>query len=330
MEESDDPRQREVQNVWPADTGRGEVDAFLTLASMRGIGSKTLYDWAEAGHQYSDLVAHGLTDDNSSWRARYAEAEERAVRVRELLDRLQVALVLRNDHRFPAQFLELERPPHWLFVQGSVSGLSEPSVAIVGTRQPSDDGVFLTRYVGACLSEWGVTTVSGLATGIDQLIHKHSLRAGVSTIAVLGTGILEDYPKGAGAMRERILATGGSIVTEYLPYASYSAENFVQRNRLQAALGRALIPVEWNRRSGTAHTVRFASALRRPIAFLRLPEWPLQKVQLERGLGIETGTLFTIPRDHNLLDRFVHSAVSIRRSRTDPQLSLFHQDSPKC
>lgn len=86
-------------------------------------------------------------------------------------------------------------------------------------------------------------------------------------------------------MRERILAAGGAIVTEYLPRASYSGDHFVQRNRLQAALGRVLIPVEWSRRSATAHTVRFASELERPIACLRLPHWPAERVQLEQALG---------------------------------------------
>jgi hypothetical protein len=111
------------------------------------------------------------------------------------------------------------------------------------------------------LADWRRASIS--------LAHEHSLRAGVPTIAVLGTGILDEYPKGSAIMRERIIADGGTIVTEYLPHISYSAKNFVQRNRLQAALGQVLIPVEWSRRSGTAHTVRFASALERPIACRR-------------------------------------------------------------
>src|SRR3546814_20043856 len=64
-----------------------------------------------------------------------------------------------------------------------------------------------------------------------------------------------------------------------------------QRNRLQAALGRILIPAEWNRRSGTAHTVRFATSLGRPIACLRLPEWCEDRVVLERGMGPPTGEI---------------------------------------
>ena len=177
--------------------------------------------------------------------------------------------------------------------------------------------------MGACLGEWGVPTVSGLAAGIDQLAHEHSLRAGVPTIAVLGTGMLEDYPKGSGRLRAEILATGGAIVSEYLPTSSYSAENFVQRNRLQAALGRALIPAEWKRRSGTAHTVRFATALGRPIACLRLPEWSEERVVLERGMGLPTGEIFTVPHDQGSFDAFVRAAIGKSSPAQLGQLSLF-------
>jgi predicted Rossmann fold nucleotide-binding protein DprA/Smf involved in DNA uptake len=183
--------------------------------------------------------------------------------------------------------------------------------------------LFLARYVGACLGDWAVPTVSGLAAGIDQLAHEYSLRAHVPTIAVLGTGILEDYPRGSEELRERILAAGGSIVTEYLPNASYSAENFVQRNRLQAGLGRVVIPVEWSRGSGTAHTVRFATELRRPIACLRLPDWPSEKVQFEPGLGKETGAIFTVPRDQREFGSFVTNALGEGRKLDIDQLSLF-------
>ena len=65
------------------------------------------------------------------------------------------------------------------------------------------------------------------------------------TVAVLGTGILSDYPKGAVELRERILEGGGSLVTEYLPRETYSAENFVKRNRIQAALGPSRTSSSW-------------------------------------------------------------------------------------
>jgi DNA processing protein len=314
-----------------------EARAFLALSTIRGIGQKMLFSLAESGRSFRDALEYGPQDAHPAagerdrppserdWSANRREALERGDRLAAALDRLGVILAFRDAAGFPAALMDLDRPPHWLFVQGSVSLLSEPSIAIVGTRKPSPDGYFLTRYVGACLSDWGAPTVSGLAAGIDQLAHEHSLRAGVPTIAVLGTGMLEDYPRGSAALRDQILSEGGSVISEYLPNVSYSAENFVQRNRLQAALGRLLIPTEWNRRSGTAHTVRFATALGRPIACLRLPEWPSDRVMFEPGLGIPGGTIFTVPRDQALFDDYVRGALDRRAPVQPGQLSLFEE-----
>jgi DNA processing protein len=317
----------------------GQTQAFLTLAAIRGIGHKTLFDLAEGDHSFTDLLELGPSEalpfvrrspgkgDATSpvWTAVRAEAAERAARMADLLQAMDVRLIFRDDPNFPPALLDLERPPRWLFIQGSLSVLRMPSVAIVGTREPSQDGLSLARYVGACLSDWPGGTVSGLAAGIDQLAHESSLRAEVRTIAVLGTGILDNYPKGPHLLRERILGAGGTIISEYLPRASYSAENFVQRNRLQAALGRVLIPVEWARRGGTAHTVRFATELQRPIACLRLADWPSDRVMLEPGPGSESGKIFTVPREQDAFDRFVRAALDDTPPPALRQLSLFDE-----
>lgn len=321
----------------PVDRAR-EARAFLTLASIRGVGHKTLADLADAGHRFAEVLddapaellprrAGGGRDAvPADWRMVLGEAQAHAFEMGDRLSEMGVRLLFRDDPRFPRALLELERPPHWLFVQGAMAPLAMSAVAIVGTRKPSEDGLFLARYVGACLADWPAATVSGLAAGIDQLAHESSLRAQVPTIAVLGTGILDNYPKGSDAVRQRILEAGGTIVSEYLPRASYSAENFVQRNRLQAALGRILIPVEWARRSGTAHTVRFATALGRPIACLRLADWPADRVALEPGLGRETGEIFTVPREQGAFDHFVRVALGIAPPPIVGQLSLFDED----
>ncbi len=311
-----------------------EKRAFLALSTVRGIGQKTLFAMADDRRSFSEALEYGPDATNPAgsdgkpiserqWSRVRGHALTQGDRLAEHLETLGIGLLFRGSPGFPSALLDLERPPHWLFVQGSVERLAEPSIAIVGTRKPSGDGFFLSRYVGACLGEWGAPTVSGLAAGIDQLAHEHSLRAGVPTIAVLGTGMLEDYPKGAGRLRDHILGTGGTIVSEYLPMASYSAENFVQRNRLQAALGRILIPAEWNRRSGTAHTVRFATSLGRPIACLRLPEWCEDRVVLERGMGLPTGEIFTVPHDQARFDAFVRTAIGKSSPAQLGQLSLF-------
>jgi hypothetical protein len=153
------------------------------------------------------------------------------------------------------------------------------------------------------------------------------LRFKVPTIAVLGTGILSEYPKGVMDLKERIVAGGGAIISEYLPHETYSAQNFVMRNRLQAALGRVLIPVEWNPKSGTAHTVRFAAALKRPIVYLRMPDWDENRMSLGKMSGISTARMFTIPGDEVELKDFVKSVISLPvqadKPTDKPQLSLF-------
>lgn len=338
--EADWPRTRERAalgySAAPAES-EDEVLAFLALAAIRGVGHKTLFDLADAGHRFADVLSDAPAEllpaarrsgakraaPAADWAAVCSEAADQALRMRDLLRGMGVRLVFRSDPDFPASLLELERPPHWLFVQGAIAPLMMPSMAIVGTRKPSADGLLLARYVGACFADWSVPTVSGLAAGIDQLAHECSLRAGVPTIAVLGTGILDNYPRGSDALRRRILDAGGTIISEYLPRASYSAENFVQRNRLQAALGRLLIPVEWARRSGTAHTVRFATELQRPIACLRLTDWPTDWVMLAPGLGSETGEIFTLPSEQDGFDRFVRMAIGDLPPPTRGQLSLF-------
>ena len=217
-----------------------ELVAFVGLASWRGVGQKRLYEIAETGKPYvqsfDELLLNAPTEISANPRNHLDHA-------RRLLDELHqrgVLILLRSDPRFPASLMDLARPPHWLFVQGDVELLKEPSIGIVGTRKPTSDGLFLARYVGSCLRDWGRTTVSGLAMGIDTIAHEQSIRACVPTIAVLGTNILEEYPRGSSSLREKIIASGGAIVSEYIPSVSYSAENFVQRNRLQAALGQLL------------------------------------------------------------------------------------------
>ena len=123
------------------------------------------------------------------------------------------------------------------------------------------------------------------------------------------SGILSDYPRGAEGLRDRILEQGGALVTEYLPRESYSAENFVKRNRLQAALGKLLVPLEWNFRSGTAHTVRYATSMGRPIACLRLPDWTEDRVVLSKACGGDRGRTFTVPGQEPEFRQFVGDAL---------------------
>lgn len=310
--------------------------AFLALSAIRGVGFETLRRISASGKSFQSVIelenvneVHQLlgraelqaNDDGAqAWRETRARALDSAQRRCAELALSNVSILFQGDKDFPPQLNDLSNTPRWLFVQGSTSILSRPSISVVGSRNASKDGVWLTRYVGHWLSEFGVPTVSGLAEGIDQEIHSASIDAGVPTIAFLGTGIFTEYPKDSYKLRDAILDSGGAIATEYLIKEGYSAANFVRRNRLQAALGRLLIPTEWAVKSGTAHTVRYAHELLRPIAFLRTPAqrdlgWVPREYAPQNGF-------FTIPIEQQRFVDFVFTHLNSQPKLENTQLKL--------
>lgn len=252
---------------------QNERIAFFALTSLKGVGFWSLHKIASSGSSFKEALKNlensgfGTGNEDSTLESLWAQG----LAIGRQLLAADVRLIFQKEPSFPRRLIDIVDAPHWLFVQGDQTNLDKPSVTIVGTRKPSSDGLFLTRCVMACLARSSKVTVSGLALGIDQTVHEESLRYGMPTVAVLGTGIWQDYPKGSEVLRKAILSAGGTIITEYLPSQSYSRENFVRRNRLQAALGDALIPTEWNIKSGTAHTVKFASIYGKPIINVSLP-----------------------------------------------------------
>lgn len=260
---------------------RNEKIAFLALSSLKGIGFWTLYKLAKSGVSFKDVLKESggkffdkVYDDDDSPEGVARQQDElwqKGLALARGLFSENIRLLFKDESGFPSKLKDIPDAPYWIFVQGDVTVLFRKSVAVVGTRLPSDDGAFLSKLVLATLEKFKCVTVSGLALGVDQLAHFGSLRYGLKTIAVLGTGILGNYPKGSEILRRKILDSGGCIVSEYLPQQSYSAENFIRRNRLQAALCDLLVPVEWGVKSGTAHTVKFAAKYNKPIINLYMP-----------------------------------------------------------
>ena len=153
-----------------------------------------------------------------------------------------IRFLFSDDDAFPRRLARMPEVlrPHWIFVAGN--GLLErPSLAIVGTRDASETGSFLSRYAVSCAAELGAPVVSGLAHRIDRLVHEWCHHVSLPTISVLGTEILVNYPARHAPLSEAILAAGGALVGEYLPDQEPSGQPFVWRNRLQAALGCATI-----------------------------------------------------------------------------------------
>lgn len=290
------------------DYWRHERIAFLALANLKGVGFHTLYKLSKSGKSFNEALRNpssaGLdryigdgSYDQSHGRILWEEGLRQA---RELANQ-NIVLIFKNEVDFPAKLYDIPDSPEWIFVQGNILNLYKPAVSVVGTRKPSEDGLFLTKFVVAAVAHHKCATVSGLALGIDQAAHVESIRYGIPTVAVLGTGICQNYPRGSEQLRSEILASNGTVISEYLPNQSYSAENFVRRNRLQAALGDILFPSEWSIKSGTAHTVKFAHKYNRKIINLYLPKTAENKPELKFSNDSYGAISLEIPTDAQLM-----------------------------
>ncbi len=165
---------------------------------------------------------------------------------------------------WPDYLDDLSSPPIGLVVKGDLSALSERSLAIVGTRNPTPYGVRIAGDFAAGFvdREWSI--VSGGAYGIDSAAHKGALIAEGRTVAVLAAGIDVAYPAGNARLFAEI-AENGALISEVLPGAHAIPSRFLTRNRIIAALSQATLVVEAAFRSGSLRTARDAAELMRPV-----------------------------------------------------------------
>jgi DNA processing protein len=152
-----------------------------------------------------------------------------------------------------------------LYVEGSLEGLAAPSVALVGSRAPSEGGRRLARSTARVLAEAGICVISGLAHGIDAAAHEGAVEAGAPTIGVLGGGHRHFYPPRNRPLADAMVARGGAVVSPFGPEEASHPWQFLQRNGIIAALADAVVVVEAAARSGSLNTAGWAADLGVPV-----------------------------------------------------------------
>ncbi|OGA82375.1 MAG: DNA protecting protein DprA [Burkholderiales bacterium RIFCSPHIGHO2_01_FULL_63_240] len=182
------------------------------------------------------------------------------------------AVLTLADAAYPAPLLEAVDPPLVLFAEGDLNRWRRPAVAIVGSRNPTVQGAENAEAFARALSEAGVVVVSGLARGVDAAAHDGALQpiesgdmpAAGGTIAVLGTGLNEVYPKGHKPLARRV-ARNGLVLSEFTLHTPPLPANFPRRNRIVAALSRGTLVVEAAVQSGSLITARLANEMGREV-----------------------------------------------------------------
>ncbi len=166
--------------------------------------------------------------------------------------------VRREDAEYPDWLRQIYEPPPLLWAQGRLcADEGARSVAVVGARGATPAGLGFTRTLAADLAAAGLTIVSGLARGIDTAAHQGALEAGGRTVAVLGCGLDQVYPRENTALA-RTIAGQGAVVSEFPPGTGPWKQNFPRRNRTIAGWARVTVVVEAGAKSGALHTARAA------------------------------------------------------------------------
>lgn len=168
------------------------------------------------------------------------------------------------DPRFPQALRQIPYTPPFLYVKGTIGPEDDVAIALVGTRKPSHYGRKAGYRLAAELAQRGVTVVSGLARGIDTVVHQGALEAGGRTLAVLGCGLDVIYPPENKEFYSAI-PQQGALISEFPLGTPPEAKNFPVRNRIISGLAQGVVVVEAGEQSGAHITAKFALEQNREV-----------------------------------------------------------------
>ncbi len=193
--------------------------------------------------------------------------EEEALIIIESCKKAKIKIISIYDKEYPCKLKEIEDKPLLLYVDGDINLLNQDNnIAIVGTRSPSQEGYEISSIFAEKLAEEKCCIISGLASGCDEAAHYGCLQANGKTVAVIPSGHL--YARKANkVLYNRIILTGGAIISELPPNLKSQKHTYIDRNRIIAAISEGVIVIEGGQKGGTSHTVRFASSYNKPVAY---------------------------------------------------------------
>ena len=243
-----------------------ETKSLIHLNLIPGIGNHTIRRLLAAfGSAEKSLAAtseelaqiDGLTPDV---RQHLIDGRSRAPLAQELelIEQHQCHIVTLNDESYPPLLKQISDPPVLLYITGQLPIVDTLSVAIVGSRSPTEYGKTISQQLSHQLAARGITVVSGFARGIDTCVHRGTLEAGGRTVAVFGCGLSIMYPETNQALAAEIIKSG-ALVSEFPMTMPPRGANFPRRNRVISGLTLGTLVVEASDRSGSLITARHAA-----------------------------------------------------------------------
>lgn len=206
------------------------------------------------------------------------------------------------DPDYPARLREIYQAPPFLFAAGMLK-VDDVAIAVVGSRKASDAGLRISRDVATALAAEQITVLSGLAEGIDASAHRAALAAGGRTVAVIGTGISQQYPAKNAALQHQV-ADQGLVLSQFWPDGPPQRHNFLMRNAVMSGYGHGTIVVEAGEQSGARAQARMAVEHGRPVILTDLVvqrnEWA-QRLLGRPGVYVASSTAEVMGHVHEVL-----------------------------
>lgn len=172
-----------------------------------------------------------------------------------------------TPEQFPELLKEINDPPKKLYMKGELPSDEMKFLCVVGSRKYSSYGKEVCRTLIEGLKGYDVVIVSGLALGIDAIAHEAALGAGLTTIAIPGSGLGENvlHPSANRNLAKRIIDAGGALISEFEEDFKATLWSFPQRNRIMAGMSHAVLIIEAEEKSGTLITSKFATEYNRDV-----------------------------------------------------------------
>lgn len=223
-----------------------ETHALLTLSLIKGVGPATLRGVTPAGLADSSDLREHLPPRKAAkiGSDALASAAAEAAKQVELCMEAGVRIISRMDPDYPKLLVKTADDPQILFVRGELAKSPENSVAVIGTREPTEHGRIITDRLARFIASEGWSIVSGLALGCDTIAHEAAVQTGGHTVAVLAHGLQTIAPTRNRRLAERIVEAGGALISEYRFGQPPLPQQFAKRDRIQAGLARGVVMIQ--------------------------------------------------------------------------------------
>jgi DNA processing protein len=243
-----------------------DLTTLNLLLSIEGVGPGRIRNLLSKFHSLDNIISADYNSlqqvdgisDNLAKRilngvCRFEEIKSGVIEELEKLDRLHTSLVTIWDKEYPPLLKKIYDPPLILYIKGGLIESDNFSVAVVGTRLPTNYGKLQAEKLTSELTGQNITIVSGMARGIDSVAHQAALKNNGRTIAVIGSGMDVIYPPENKKLFDEI-AEKGAVISEFKPGTKPDAQNFPRRNRIISGLSLGCVVIETGINGGAMQT----------------------------------------------------------------------------